>query len=128
MRGMSLDELNIRPSTENIPSRQEEHREIPADETEEERAKRNQEAVATLFGEHHQHTQTLSGGIMSSPVIKSMDSERTGEKLVGDDGLGDVEMGEPESILGDTGFGLTWDTREPENIQLDELDDLFGAI
>lgn len=36
-------------------------------------------------------------------------------------------MIEESSVLGESGIGLTWDTREEEDIQIEDLDDLFGS-
>ena len=124
MRGMSLDGPNIRPSTEMVESAAEP---MQVEETEEEKANRNREAAVALFGGHHLSTQEVGLGIMSSPLVKSeqltIKQEAKKEDL-------DVDMQAEESIsiLGDHGFGTTWDIREPENIELEELDDLFGGF
>ena len=117
MRGMSLDDPAIRPSTEDSV-------EVVLEETEEEKAKRNREAAEALFGGQHGQDSTLM--ITSSPLMKAIqpattekDSKQGGE---------DVEMKDMISILGDSGVGLTWDTRESEEIQIEDLDDLFGAF
>lgn len=117
MRGMSLDDPTIRPSTEDSS-------EVVVEETEEEKAKRNREAAEALFGGHHGHDSSLM--ITSSPLMKAMQPIAVGKetKHEGED----VEMKESISILGDSGVGLTWDTREAEDIQIEDLDDLFGAF
>ena len=120
MRGMSLDDPIIRPSTEDI-------NEIETEETEEEKAKRNREAAEALFGAHH--AQAASMPIMNSPLVKPTQQVLI-EKEIKQEG-GDIEMGESISILGDGGgelSGLTWDTRELEDIRIEDLDDLFGAF
>lgn len=115
LRGMSLDELTVRPSTESMVDPQ-------MEESEEERAKRNREAAEALFGAHHPHTMGLP--MMSSPLVKPM--VHVLEKEIKREGA-DMEMYESVSILGDSGMGLTWDTREVEEIRIEDLDDLFGA-
>ena len=117
MRGISWDDPTIRPSTED-PS------EVVLEETEEEKVKRNREVAEALFGGHHAQDPSLM--ITSSPLMKAIqpvvvekESRQPGQ---------DVEMKESISILGDSGVGLTWDTREAEDIQIEDLDDLFGAF
>ena len=117
MRGMSLDDPTIRPSTEDTS-------EVVAEETEEEKAKRNREAAEALFGAHHGPDSSLM--ITSSPLMKAIHPTVI-EKETKQEGE-DVEMKESISILGDSGVGLTWDTREAEDIQIEDLDDLFGAF
>ena len=117
MRGMSLDDPTVRPSTEDV-------NEMEIEETEEEKAKRNREAVEALFGAHH--AQATGMPIMNSPLVKPMQRIMI-EKEIKQEGE-DVEMKESISILGDSGVGLTWDTREPEDIRIEDLDDLFGAF
>lgn len=116
MRGMSLDDPTIRPSTED-PS------EGVVEETEEEKAKRNREAAEALFGGHHSQDSSLM--ITSSPLMKAIQPIMVGKETKQGE---DVEMKESTSILGDSGVGLTWDTREAEDIQIEDLDDLFGAF
>ena len=124
MRGMSLDEPNVRPSTETL---------FPAadimqvEETEEEKANRNREVAAALFGGHHLSTQEVGLGIMSSSPVKSTQLAIK-EEVKREDMDVDMDAKESVSILGDRGFGASWDMREPENIELDELDDLFGGF
>ena len=116
MRGMSLDDPTIRPSTEDSS-------EVVVEETEEEKAKRNREAAEALFGHHGQDSSLMitSSPLMKAiqPVVVEQESKQGGQ---------DVEMRESISILGDSGVGLTWDTREAEDIQIEDLDDLFGAF
>ena len=126
MRGMSLDDVNVRPSTEveNPATEEVVADEMMVEESEEEKAKRNREAAAALFGSHHEHGQEASLGLMSSPLYKhalpTIGNETKKEETA------DVEMGESVSILGESGFG--WDAREPAIIGLDELDDLLGGF
>ncbi len=117
MRGMSLDDPTVRPSTEDI-------HEMDIEETEEEKAKRNREAAEALFGT--QHAQDTGMGGLSSPLVKPLQSlvMETAPKRESED----TEMKESISILGDSGHSLTWETRESENIRIEDLDDLFGAF
>jgi hypothetical protein len=117
MRGMSLDNPTVRPSTEDA-------HEIEHEETEEEKAKRNREAAEALFGTHHTQEAGLAG--LGSPMVKPI-YQMVAEKERKQEGE-DVEMKETISILGDNGVSLTWDTREPEDIRIEDLDDLFGAF
>ena len=117
MRGISLDNPTLRPSTED-------KMDMNVEETEEEKARRNREAAEALFGAHsHQDSNT---GSLSSPMVKPMhhvgnglEAKREGE---------DIEMKDSISIMGTSGAGLTWDTREPENIRIEDLDELLGAF
>lgn len=116
MRGMSLDDLTVRPSTEtlNLPQ---------TEEDEEEKARKNREAAEALFGTHHPQ---MGLALASSPMVKPIQLP-VAEKEVKQERQ-DLEMQEPMSILGESGMGLTWDTRETEDIQIEDLDDLFGSI
>lgn len=117
MRGMSLDDPTVRPSTEDT-------NEMEIEETEEEKAKRNREAAEALFGTHHAQVASLAA--MSSPLVKPMQPPMIDQQPKQESE--DIEMTESISILGNEGGGLTWDTREPENIQVEDLDDLFGGF
>lgn len=120
MRGMNLDDPTVRPSTEDM-------NEMEIEETEEEKAKRNREAAEALFGAHH--AQAAGMPILTSPLVKPTHRVLIGEKIKQEGE--DVEINESISILGDGGgelSGLTWDTREPEDIRLEDLDDLFGSF
>lgn len=117
MRRVSFDEQDIRPSTESEGLTAE----YALDETEEEKAKINQEAAAKLFGAHHENSQQMGLSIMSSPHVKPMHAHIFLEKISRREGTVDLEMKE-SAILGDGGL---WDIRPPESIELDELDDLF---
>lgn len=127
MRGMSLEELNIRQSTEVEISATDDSSAMQVEETEEEKAKRNREAAATLFGGHDESSPEMSLAMMSSPLVDPMQTHSL-ERSSRREGTVDVEMKEPISILGDGGFGASWDVREPESIELEELDDLFGGF
>lgn len=127
MRGMSLEELNIRQSTEVEPPAADDPSAMQMEETEEEKANRNREAAAALFGGDDESSPQMSFVMMSSPLADPMQShplERNSRR----EGTADVEMKEPISLLGDGGFGVSWEVREPESIELDELDDLFGGF
>ena len=132
IRGMSLDEHSIRPSLETGDAATQATHEGPMEETEEEKARRNREAAAALFGGQEDQIQDTNTSMVSSPFLKPTSSGLSvvEEKEIKIEENGDVEMmEEPNSILGARGaFGTGWDTREPENIGLDELDDLFGAF
>ena len=128
MRGMSLDDQSVRPSMETGGLERDADSEMQIDETEEEKAKRNREVAAQLFGGQDDPTQDVGSTMLSSPMIKAIDDNAANAKDVKVEQIADVEMGEPVSILGDTGFGLGWDTRDPEHIGLEELDDLLGAF
>lgn len=125
MRGMSLDELNIRPSTEALHPGVETAQEMHVEETEEEKANRNREAAAALFG--GQNAQEAGPGLMSSPMVKpehlvtEIEVKRENVDV-------EMEMEESISILGNRGFGTSWDVREPEHIEVEDLDDLFGTF
>ena len=119
MRGMSLDDPSVRPTIEIASAPQ-------VGEDEESKAKANLEAAEALFGTHH--PRELGVATLSSPQVGPLHTvveERTevrtprGEDVVMQDSC--------TSVLGDSGVGLTWDTREPEDIQIEDLDDLFGA-
>ena len=119
MRGMSLDDPTIRLTTEDSNDMQ-------IEESEEEKAKINREAVETLFGGHHDSVHEAGILVTSSPLVTPVGTASERKAIV--EGATDVEMGESISILGDSGLGLTWDTREPEDVQIEDLDDLFGAF
>ena len=97
---------------------------MPADveETEESAALRNSEAAAALFGQvDHLVAQPMPHGFAaSSPLLKpqlEIEISRVAFRVDSDD----VRMG------GEEEFGC-WseDLKSPENIELDELEDLFG--
>lgn len=126
MRGMSLEDVNVRQSTEVEKPATEEVApdEMMVEESEEEKAKRNREVAAALFGSHHEHGQELGLSLMSSPLYQhTIPIVANGFKK---EEPADVEMVESMSILGESGF--TWDAREPAIIGLDELDDLLGGF
>lgn len=128
MRGMSLDDQSVRPSMEVVNTARSAEEGMQIEETEEEKARSNREAAAYLFGGQHEPPQDGGSAMLSSPMIKPIHEDVAVAKEVKLEEIADIEMRESTSILGDTGFGLGWDTREPENIGLDELDDLFGAF
>lgn len=128
IRGMSLDDHSVRPSLEIANPETDTVMDVNMEETEEEKANRNREAAAALFGGHDSHLQPPNTSMMSSPLFKPASAPSVTPKGIKVEERVDVEMEEPTSILGDRGFGNGWDTREPENIGLDELDDLMGAF
>ena len=125
MRGMSLDDMNVRESKEVDITVTKNLNALQVEETEEEKAKRNSEAAAALFGGHHSREQGPSLSMMSSPLVKPVVGHIKHETA---SEVEDVEMEGSVSILGDTGFSFNWDIKKPENVDLDELDDLFGGF
>ncbi|KAL8941362.1 MAG: hypothetical protein Q9216_002301 [Gyalolechia sp. 2 TL-2023] len=124
MRGMSFDDQSVRQSTEaenELPATVDE---MHLDESEDEVLHHNQEDEATLFGGNPQ-VQELGTGIMSSPFVKPAHTRASMERSVRD-GSSDVALKESISILGDQGY--EWALREPESIQLEELDELLGGF
>ena len=125
MRGMSMEDTSVRQSKEIENSFVQGSDMMQVEETEEEKAKKNSEAAATLFGGDHQHAQEGAFTLPSSPLVRPASGHMTLEMGKGGE---DVEMGEPVSILGDGSFGSVWDIQKPENVDLDELDDLFDEF
>ena len=125
MRGMSLDDTNIRQSTEIGSHAVQDSVDMQMEETEEEKAKRNREVAAALFGSHHEHTP-VGSSVLSSPMVKALHANSLAG--VKKEDTEDVEMRETVSILGENVFGSNWDIKEPENVELDELDDLLGGF
>ncbi|KAL8938143.1 MAG: hypothetical protein Q9211_003353 [Gyalolechia sp. 1 TL-2023] len=124
MRGMSFDGRSVRPSTEADNELPATVGEMHLDESEDEVAHRNEEDGATLFGGQPQ-AQELGTGIMSSPFVKPAYTRVSMERTV-KDGASDVAMKESMGILGDQAY--EWAMREPESIQLEELDELLGGF
>ena len=120
MRGMSLDESNVRQSkeVENTNTMQNE-------ESEEEKANKNIEDTAYLFGGHHHHAHEAGLGVLSSPMVKAVLENAT---PISKKAFVEMEVDTSNSILGDQGFGTGWDIKGPETIGLDELDDLLGEF
>ncbi|MCJ1399444.1 hypothetical protein MMC11_002646 [Xylographa trunciseda] len=125
MRGMSLDESTIRESRESDTIATADVSIMHTEETEEEKAKKNSEAVATLFGGQHRQQQESALAIMTSPLVKPVVGHIARETIKG---TTDVDMEDSVSILGEHGFTFNWDIKRPENVDLDELDDLFGGF
>lgn len=125
MRGMSFEEAIIRQTTEteNLAI---EDTEMSVEETEEEKAARNRETAETLFGRHHESSEELGLVMMSSPLVKPMQTHLLVEKNPKRERTADLELKGPISVLGDISFGAGWDVRDPESIELEELDDWFG--
>lgn len=128
MRGMNLDEMSIRESTETVNSVARDPAEMQVDETEDEKAKRNQEAAATLFGGHHENAEDMGLAVMGSPLVKPVQAQGVLERSMKREGTADVEMRDSVSAAGDGGFGVGWDVGDPESIELEELDDLLGGF
>lgn len=96
---------------------------VPADieETEESAALRNSEAAAALFGQvDHLAVHPMQHGFAaSSPLLKpQLEIEISRVAFKGDSD--DVRMG------GEEEWGWSEDLKSPENVELDELEDLFG--
>ena len=126
MRGMSMDESAIKESKETDDTAIPDVNVMHVEESEEEKAKKNNEAVETLFGgQHHQQQHESALAIMTSPLVKPAVGHITREAA---NGTTDVDMGDSASVLGEHGFAFNWDIRRPENVDLDELDDLFGGF
>ncbi|KAL8838754.1 MAG: hypothetical protein Q9170_002003 [Blastenia crenularia] len=124
MRGMSIDEQSVRQSTEAETELPATVGELHLDETEDEVAHRSEEDGAYLFG-GQPSAQELGSGMMSSPFVKPIHIRVSMERSV-KDGMLDVEIKESTSVLGDHGYD--WAMREPDSIQLEELDELFGGF
>ncbi|MCJ1385102.1 hypothetical protein MMC17_008221 [Xylographa soralifera] len=125
MRGMSLDESTIRESKETDIVATPDVYVMHVEETEEEKANKNIEAVATLFGGQHQQQHESALAIMTSPLVKPVVGHIAREM---EKGMADVEIEHSASVLGEHGFAFNWDIKRPENVDLDELDDLFGGF
>ena len=92
---------------------------VDVEETEESAALRNSEAAAALFGQVD-HPMP-HGSAASSPLLKpqlEIEISRAAFKSDSDD----VRMGGEEEF----GWGWSEDLKSPENVELDELEDLFG--
>ncbi|KAL8703250.1 MAG: hypothetical protein Q9201_003556 [Fulgogasparrea decipioides] len=124
MRGMSFDDQPVRQSTKAESNLSATVGEMHLDESEEEVAHRDQEDGAALFGGHPQ-PQEIGPGMMTSPYVKPVQTRVSMERTVKDE-TSEVEMKEVISVLGDQGYD--WEIREPESIQLEELDDLLGGF
>ena len=125
IRSMSLGDMNVRESKEVDITVTRNLSTLQVEETEEEKAKRNSEAAAALFGSQHSREHGVSMGLMTSLLVKPIVGHIRHETPRDVD---DVEMEGSVSILGDTGFSFNWDIKKPENVDLDELDDLFGGF
>lgn len=123
-RGMSLDD-SVRPSTEGQEHLDSDGPSVPLDETAEMTEQRNKEIAAALFGHAHA-THDIDAMDLSSPVVRHAPSHVVAEARKVD--MMETDTKDPVSIVGDTRFGMSWDMRSPENVELDELDDLFGGF
>lgn len=92
------------------------------EETDEERVKRSNEAAAALFGPQHQHGHGTAMAMLSSPLIKDIDPHPV---MVSSGSSKDAGL---DGGMGDNGDGFGWDLKKPENVDLDELEDLFGGF
>jgi hypothetical protein len=135
MRGMSLDELNIRESTEIQTPPPHDLLDMHMEETEEEKARRNREAAATLFFGGHDSPQRIHlEPMISSPLVKPMHAsdfllDRHSARDGGEDLTADVEMKDLGSPAGARSWvSLGFDVRDPESVELEELDDLLGGF
>ena len=124
LRGMSFDEQNVRQSTETKTNRTDNVDEMQIDESEEERASRNREDGVTLFGNHQAQGTDLN--MLSSPVVKAMQIQVPAARTIKEETSEEI-IEDPVGVLGDQGLGLGWEMREPESVELEELDDLFGG-
>lgn len=123
MRGMSLDETAITESKEVDIAVTGSLSAMHVEETEDEKAKRNREAAATLFGGNHHQQQESSLALMTSPLVKPVVGHIAHELAKG---IANADMEESVSIIDENGFTFNWGIKKPENVDLDELDDLFG--
>lgn len=124
---MSLEELNIRESTETEIAMTNELTGAQPEETEEEKARRNREAAATLFG-GNENVLEASLVMMSSPLVDPMHAHPISERMSKREGTVDVEMRDSVSALSESGLTTGWYARDPESIELEELDDLLGGF
>ncbi|KAI9704454.1 MAG: hypothetical protein M1836_007317 [Candelina mexicana] len=100
------------------------------EETEEHAELRNSEAAATLFGHSHATTNAIE---FSSPLVRPNSQHRT-SSLPAKKTINEMDMDidvrvDNVPILGENIF-RAWgsDMRSPEDIELDELEDLFGEF
>ncbi|KAL8862062.1 MAG: hypothetical protein Q9178_001517 [Gyalolechia marmorata] len=123
IRGMSFDDQSIRQSTETDSKLSATVGGMHIDETQQGLA-HDQEDGVTLFGGQPQ-PQEVGPGMMSSPFVRPVNMRTSIERAI-KDGSSDVEMRESMSILGHQ--GLDWELREPESIELEDLDELLGGF
>ncbi|KAL8690744.1 MAG: hypothetical protein Q9218_003886 [Villophora microphyllina] len=129
MRGMSFEDQTIRQTTEVENVLPATVHEMHLDETEV--ADHDQEDGATLFGGHHGQTQEVAANMMSSPFVRPVRTRVSMERVVVKDVSSSSDMGtkeDPTSIIGGSHQVYEWEIREPESIQLDELDDLLEDL
>ena len=128
MRGMSLEELNIRESTEIATPVLQDLLDKHVEETEEEKAQRNREAAAALFG-GHENTEDINLASMSSPMVRSVQGTGYLERSIKQEDAADVDMKDLESPgVAPSWLSMELDVRDPESIELEELDDLLGGF
>ncbi|KAL8654986.1 MAG: hypothetical protein Q9226_003222 [Calogaya cf. arnoldii] len=120
IRGLSFDDQSIRQSTETDSNLSATVGEMHIDGSQQGLV-HDQEDGVTLFGGHPQPPV----GMMSSPFVRPVNTRISTERAVKDGAL-DVEMKESMSLLGHQ--WLDWELREPESIELEELDELLGGF
>lgn len=86
---------------------------------------RNKETAAALFGHAHA-TRDVDAMDLSSPVVKHTQLQIVTETRKLD--MMETDTKDAVSVFGDARFGTSWDMRSPENVELDELDDLLGGF
>lgn len=123
IRGMSFDDHNIRPSTETDDNLSSTVCGMHIDGSQQEQA-HDREDGATLFGGHPQADE-MESGLMSSPLVRPVHMRASAERTVKDGGS-QVEMKEAMNMLGQQ--EADWELREPESIQLEDLDELLGGF
>lgn len=123
-RGMSLDD-SVRPSTEEQEHTELDGQSAPLEETAEMTELRNKETAAALFGHTHAN-HDVDAMVLSSPVVRPTQLHVVTEARKID--MMDVDTKDQVSTFGETRFGMGWDMRSPENVELAELDDLLGGF
>ncbi|KAL8686773.1 MAG: hypothetical protein Q9224_005342 [Gallowayella concinna] len=123
IREMSFDDHGVRQSTETDNKLSTTVGDMHIDEAQQDLA-HDQADGATLFGRHPQ-VQEMGAGMMSSPFIRPVTTRISTERVL-KDGASEVEMKEPMSILGHE--GLDWELKEPESVELEDLDELLGGF
>ncbi|KAL8732874.1 MAG: hypothetical protein Q9166_002475 [cf. Caloplaca sp. 2 TL-2023] len=123
IRGLSFDDHSVRQSTEADNNLSATVDEMHIDETQQELA-HDQEDGVTLFG-GHPPAQEMGSGMMSSPFVRPVNTRISMERSI-KDGTTDVELKNSMSLIGHQ--RLDWELREPESIELEDLDELLGGF
>ncbi|KAL8817292.1 MAG: hypothetical protein Q9223_003847 [Gallowayella weberi] len=123
IREMSFDDHGVRQSSETDNRLSTSVGDMLIDEAQRDLV-HDQDDGATLFGRHPQ-VQEMGAGMMSSPFIRPATTRISMERFLKDGGS-DLEMKEPMSILGYE--GLDWELKEPESVELEDLDELLGGF